>query len=100
VPRWPSADRLAGAAEDVLDDAAEGETTTTMRAAMPAMSEPYSTADAALVHLGQAGVEQDAEVVEHGVGSLECRGGDEFSVVARWFPGRDAIARGDVVLTD
>jgi hypothetical protein len=40
------ADALAGLAEDVLDDAAEGKTTTTIRAAMPAMSRPYSTADA------------------------------------------------------
>src|SRR3954468_4532585 len=76
------ADGLAGAAEDVLDDAAEGEDDDDDQGGDAGDEEAVLDGrGAALVHPGEASVQRDADVVEHGGGLLEwVLGGSTFLV--------------------
>src|SRR4051794_10072920 len=66
-----AADAVAGLLEDVLDDAAEGEDDDDDEGRDAGDEQAVlDRGCAALVHLGQSGVEHDAQVVEHGGGSL------------------------------
>src|SRR3954470_21546 len=65
------ADAVAGLLEDVLDDAAESEDDDDDQGRDAGDEQAVlDRGCAALVHLGQSGVEHDAQVVEHGGGSL------------------------------
>src|SRR3954454_1415818 len=65
------ADAVAGLLEDVLDDAAEGEDDDDDQGRDAGDEQAVlDRGRAALVHLGQAGVEHDAQVVQHSGGSL------------------------------
>src|SRR3954469_22644582 len=66
------ADAVAGLLEDVLDDAAEGEDDDDDQGRDAGDEQAVlDRGRAALVHLGQAGVEHDAEVVQHFVSPTE-----------------------------
>src|SRR3954447_8618263 len=65
------ADAVAGLGEDVLDDATEGEDDDDDEGRDAGDEQAVlDRGCTALVHLGQSGVEHDAQVVEHGLGSL------------------------------
>src|SRR3954451_15771495 len=66
-----AADAVAGLLEDVLDDAAEGENDDDDEGRDAGDEQAVlDRGRAALVHLGQSGVEHDAQAVELGGGSL------------------------------
>src|SRR3954447_3390677 len=68
------ADAVAGLGEDVLDDAAEGEDDDDDEGRDAGDEQAVlDRGCTALVHRGQSGVEHDAQVVEHGGGSLNGR---------------------------
>src|SRR4051794_21806321 len=78
------ADAVAGLLEDALDDAAEGEDDDDDQRGDAGDEEAVlDRGRAALVHLGQAGVQHDAQVVEHGVWLLVRR---VTEVILRTYP--------------